>query len=87
MRLYDVRTDEERAAAKIDAAVQLTPEVQQELLELPKDTPLYFHCKAGGRSMQAATHFLSNAGFTNVYNVDGGILAWAQFIDPTLNPI
>ncbi len=87
LHLFDVRTDEERAAAKIDAAKQLTPEVQEEILTLPKDTPLYFHCKAGGRSLQAATHFLSNAGFTNVYDVDGGILAWAEHIDPSMKPI
>ena len=41
------------------------------------------HCKSGGRSQKAAL-ILKNAGFPRVENLAGGILAWAEKIDPTL---
>lgn len=45
--------------------------------EFAKDQPLYLMCKAGVRSMRAAT-LLANAGFTNLHNVEGGIMAWVE---------
>jgi len=41
------------------------------------------HCRSGARSQKAAL-VLKNAGFTNVENLAGGILAWADKIDPTM---
>jgi len=41
------------------------------------------HCRSGARSQKAAV-ILKNAGFTNVTNLTGGILAWAEQIDPTM---
>ena len=53
----------------------------QRLEALPKETPLVFHCHKGGRSQAAAEHF-ADLGFTNVFNLAGGIDAWSQEIDP-----
>jgi monothiol glutaredoxin len=78
--LLDVRTPEERALASIPDAVLLTPELTQRLEALPRDTMLVFHCHKGGRSQKAAEHFAA-LGFTNVWNLDGGIDAWSQEID------
>lgn len=75
--LLDVRTPEERAMASIDTSVLLTAEEAKRIESLPKDTPLVFHCKMGGRSQQAAEHFAS-LGFTRVYNVVGGMDAWLE---------
>lgn len=80
-RLYDVRTDKERATAKIEGAVQLDDAAMAAIEQLPKDTPLAFHCHHGGRSRAAAEHFLK-LGFTNLYNLDGGIDAWSREVDP-----
>jgi len=41
------------------------------------------HCKSGMRSLKA-TNFLRAQGFRNVKNLKGGILAWADKIDPTM---
>lgn len=41
------------------------------------DTPLYVICRSGSRGKQACEKFLA-AGFTNVINVEGGTLAWAE---------
>jgi len=41
------------------------------------DSPLYVICRSGSRGKQACEKFLA-AGFTNVVNVEGGTLAWAE---------
>ena len=48
-----------------------------------KDREIVVHCRSGARSQKAAL-ILKNAGFTNVENLAGGILAWADKIDPTM---
>ncbi len=83
VRFIDVRTPAERAQAKIDGTVLLDQEVADELMALPKDTPMVFHCHHGHRSYQAAIHFLEQ-GFTKVYNVVGGIEAWSAEVDPSV---
>jgi monothiol glutaredoxin len=83
VHLYDVRTQEERDRAMIPRSKLLTPPVREEVLSLPKDTPLYFSCHHGGRSNAVAEQFLA-AGFTKVHNVHGGIDAWSREIDPSV---
>ena len=39
------------------------------------NTPVYLHCKGGVRSMQCAEN-LANLGYTKLYSLDGGIMAW-----------
>ena len=43
--------------------------------EFPKDEPVYVFCRTGNRSLQAAQTLVA-AGFTDVRNVEGGIVAW-----------
>jgi monothiol glutaredoxin len=83
LQLLDVRTQEERAQARIERARLLTPEVVAEIGALDKDTVLVFHCHHGGRSQKAAEHF-GALGFRNVYNLAGGIDAWSREVDPTV---
>lgn len=79
--LIDVRGDEERARALIDFARAWDREAMALIDELPKDTEIIFHCHVGGRSLQAAEHH-RRLGYTNVYNLVGGIRAWAEEVDP-----
>ncbi|HBZ69632.1 MAG TPA: Grx4 family monothiol glutaredoxin [Deltaproteobacteria bacterium] len=81
LRLFDVRTQDEQAQARIPQARLLTPEVVAEIEGLDKDTVLVFHCHHGGRSQKAAEHF-GSLGFRNVYNLAGGIDAWSREVDP-----
>lgn len=78
---FDVRTEREREIASIEGARLLDREAQDRIIQLPKDSPLYFHCHHGGRSQQAAEFFLGQ-GFKEVYNVEGGIDAWSSEVDP-----
>lgn len=83
LKLYDVRTPEERAIASIPGGVLLDEAAVDAIEALPRDTPLYFHCHHGGRSQRAAEHFIG-LGFREVYNVTGGIDAWSLEVDPSV---
>jgi monothiol glutaredoxin len=83
VQLWDVRTEKERAIAQIKGAQLLDDAAMAKIEAMPKDTPLAFHCHSGGRSRAAAEHFLKQ-GFTNVYNLAGGITAWSKDVDPSV---
>lgn len=79
--LIDVRPPEERAMAAVNVPFSVfDDEGLAHLEKLPQETPLAFLCHHGGRSAQAAEHF-RGLGFREVYNVEGGIEAWALEAD------
>lgn len=76
--LVDVRTDAETARGVIGGTKKLPLHLlPMRLHELDRATPTVFYCQMGGRSAQAAG-FAAAQGFTEVYNLQGGITAWAQ---------
>ena len=79
--LFDVRGDDEHKIAKIDRARALDVDGEKHLLGLDKSTAVVFQCHHGMRSKSAAERFLRE-GFTNVYNLEGGIEAWSLKVDP-----
>jgi monothiol glutaredoxin len=81
--LVDVRTDAERQKASIDGALAMNADVMSQLEAMPKESALAFVCHTGGRSQVAAQHFRKQ-GFTEVYNVAGGIDAWSMEVDPSV---
>jgi monothiol glutaredoxin len=83
VELFDVRPDAERARASIPQAKKLDEAGQKYLLGLKKDTPIALHCHHGMRSRGAAEELL-HEGFTNVYNLEGGIEAWSREVDPSV---
>jgi monothiol glutaredoxin len=82
-QLVDVRTHEERALAKIAGSRLLDRSHHDTLLDLDPNTPLVFQCHHGTRSEHAAEYF-RREGFRNLYNLQGGIDAWPQFVDSTV---
>ncbi len=82
--VIDVREDWERDISKVAFAKAIPMnEIPQRTAEIPKDTPVVVMCRSGGRSSQVAT-FLESEGYTNVLNLEGGILRWALDVDPSL---
>lgn len=79
----DVRTEEEWEIARIPGARRLDVAYEHQLLAMDRGTPLVFLCHHGVRSLHAAEHFL-HKGFSEVYNVQGGIDAWSVTVDPTV---
>ena len=82
LTLVDVRPPEERGIARVRVPFQTFDDGPAALEALPKDTPIAFLCHHGSRSASAAEHF-RQLGFTEVYNVSGGIDAWAD-ADPQI---
>jgi monothiol glutaredoxin len=83
LELWDVRTEAERRIARIEGARHLDQAGADRIEDLPRDTPLVFHCHHGIRSQAAGQYFLAK-GFTNVCNVVGGIEAWSLLVDPSV---
>jgi adenylyltransferase/sulfurtransferase len=82
--LLDVREPYEYETAHIPGS-KLVPlgQLEQRLDELPRGAKIVVHCKTGGRSARAVTQ-LQNAGFSDVWNVAGGIGAWSDEIDSSV---
>lgn len=82
IRVIDVREPDEYQIARIDG-VPLYPmsTIHQRFTELDPNQQYYIHCKTGVRSMRALK-FLREQGFKYLKNVKGGIVAWADEIDP-----
>ena len=80
--LIDVRETFEYEIARIDGA-RLIPlgEIAERADELPRDRPIVVHCHSGRRSAEAV-RLLQQRGFGNIYNLEGGIDAWSDQIDP-----
>jgi len=78
VRLVDVRTDAEMAQGKIPQGEPLPLHlIPLRLGEMDKNATTVFYCRSGGRSAQAAAFVAAN-GFADVYNLQGGIIAWAN---------
>ena len=82
--LIDVREPFEYEIARIDGA-KLIPlgEFGERTEELQREQPIVVHCHSGARSAQAV-RLLQQRGFSNVYNLEGGIDAWSDQIDPSV---
>lgn len=84
LTLVDVRNANERAHASVNVPHEtLEGDARARLEALPKDTALAFLCHTGGSSQQAVAHFTA-LGFSDVYNVEGGIEAWATTVDTSI---
>jgi len=78
LKLIDVRTDAEVARGKIPQGDSLPLHLLPlRLNELEKSATIIFYCQMGGRSGQAAAFAAAN-GYSDVYNLQGGITAWAH---------
>src|SRR5581483_2005104 len=79
--VLDVREPFEYQIANIGGKLIPQGEVPQRLAEIDRDREVVVQCKSGGRSQRIA-EFLAQSGYTKVSNLAGGILAWADQIDP-----
>jgi len=83
--VLDVREPHEYPIANLGAPLIPVGELEKRVGELAaqKDSEIVIHCRSGARSQKAAL-ILKNAGFKHVENLAGGILAWADKIDPSM---
>jgi NADPH-dependent 2,4-dienoyl-CoA reductase/sulfur reductase-like enzyme/rhodanese-related sulfurtransferase len=86
--ILDVREVTEFANGHVKGATNIPlSELRERMNEIPKDRPIYVHCRSAQRSYNAVMALLNN-GYTDVYNVSGsflGICLFEYFRDVTLN--
>jgi monothiol glutaredoxin len=78
--LIDVRTEQEREIARIEGSERLEG-MREQLEDVDRAQTLVLYCHHGVRSRAAAEHCV-RMGFRDVWNVEGGIDAWSQRVDP-----
>ncbi|RFZ83526.1 rhodanese-like domain-containing protein [Mucilaginibacter terrenus] len=83
-QLIDVREDFEYETSNIGGKLIPLGGILIEADQVAKDKPVVIMCRSGKRS-SVALHQLESQGFTNLYNLKGGILAWQAEIDPTIS--
>ncbi len=81
--LIDVRQEQEYEQCNIGAQLIPLGSLAERLNEFDHEVHIVVHCKSGGRSARAV-QLMRDAGFGNVWNVNGGMLAWVSRIDPSL---
>lgn len=83
-QLIDVREDFEYEMSNLGGTLIPLGGILIEADKVSKNKPVVVMCRSGKRSA-AAIMQLEQQGYTNLYNLRGGILAWAAEIDPTIN--
>jgi adenylyltransferase/sulfurtransferase len=81
--ILDVREPYEYQIANIGGKLIPQNEVPQRLAEIDRDREIVVQCRSGQRSQRIA-EFLQQSGYRKVTNLAGGILAWADEIDPKM---
>ena len=83
--LIDVRTYSERAQAEIPIKSTHIPidQIPSKINELNANDNIIIYCKSGKRSARVCEYLIQN-NFKNISNLSGGILAWAEEINPEL---
>ena len=83
--LLDVRERPEYELCHLDGAVLIPIDmIPNNRKRIPTDRPVIIYCHHGIRSANVAQYLYTQDGFTNLYNLDGGINAWAREIEPEM---
>jgi adenylyltransferase/sulfurtransferase len=81
--VLDVREPHEYQICNIGGHLIPLGDLPKRVNELDTSREIVAHCRSGVRSAKAV-NFLRQAGFKKVHNLAGGILAWADRVDPTM---
>lgn len=79
IQILDVRTSQEFLSSSLKSAKNISvysSNFNQSVQQLDKSKPTLVYCKSGGRSRVAASKLLA-MGFKEIYDLDGGIMAWS----------
>jgi rhodanese-related sulfurtransferase len=83
-QLIDVREPNEYEICNIKGTLIPMNEIPDHTEEISKDKPVIVHCRSGARSARIIDYLEQAHGYQNLYNLRGGILAWADEIDHSM---
>ncbi|HUG84222.1 MAG TPA: rhodanese-like domain-containing protein, partial [Euzebya sp.] len=81
--LLDVREASEYETVNLGGTLLPLAGLSDRLDQMDRDAHIVVHCRAGGRGAEAVGQ-LRDAGFTEAWNVNGGLMAWIDRVDPSL---
>ncbi len=86
--IIDVREKDEYDLSHLNTSVNIPmSEIRERINEIPKDRPVYIHCRSGQRSYNVCL-LLSHLGFTNIWNISAGFMGisfYEFFNDKAMN--
>jgi rhodanese-related sulfurtransferase len=83
--IVDVRTREEYDSGHIEGAILIpVSELEGRINELSKEEELLIYCRTGNRSSNSVNILKAN-GYTKIFHMNDGIIAWIQAGYPTVN--
>lgn len=83
-QLVDVREENEHEFCNIGGTLIPAGTVLANIDAFSKEKQVIVYCRSGVRSAQVILALQQRFGFTNLYNLEGGILAWSDEIDPSV---
>jgi molybdopterin/thiamine biosynthesis adenylyltransferase/rhodanese-related sulfurtransferase len=83
-QLIDVREPHEFDICDLGGELIPQGDIPHHVDRISKDKQVVIHCRSGARSGNMVQWLEKNHAFTNLYNLKGGILAWAKEIDPSM---
>lgn len=82
--LLDVREPHEYEIAQLGGMLIPVGKLEKNIKNIPVGKKVVVHCRSGKRSAGAIDLLEKKYNFKNLYNLKGGILAWAEEIDPSM---
>lgn len=83
-QLIDVRESYEYDICNLNGELIPVNNLLEESNRIETSKPVVIHCRSGARSAAIILELEKRYGFTNLYNLKGGILAYAREIDPSI---
>jgi rhodanese-related sulfurtransferase len=83
-QLIDVREQYEFDICNLNAELIPMNEVPNHIDKISRDKTVVVHCRSGARSGRIIEFLEETHGFDNLYNLKGGILAWADEVDTSM---
>lgn len=83
-QLIDVREPHEYEICHLNGELIPMGEVMDHTDKISRDKHVVVHCRSGKRSASVVRALEQALGFDNLYNLEGGVIAWAEEIDPDM---
>jgi len=84
LQIIDVREEYEVEICSIGGQHIPMAEVLESVDKIRRDIPVIVHCRGGNRASAVILALENNFQFNNLYNLEGGIIAWAEEVDPQM---
>ena len=83
-QLVDVREPYEYEIVNLGGELIPLGEIPENIDQISKDKKVVFLCRSGVRSARAIEYLEQHGGFDNLYNIEGGVVAWKEEVDDSI---